>query len=172
MVSIMHRLRRTALVAGVWLTAAMTVVADVPYSVCRCPEGWVKLFCRGPAVQAGCCCDGKCCASPPGNGSAADPQAVEATCCCRRTAGLGQDLSSARGSSLQSNCCTQTLIRTEILASAPEKSSADEDLIAASPLAAEAAGPCLPVVSKRPSWQVYRLPPPTDLVTVLQRLLL
>jgi hypothetical protein len=69
----MGKVCRIVQIGLVWSAAFMTLLAGIPHSECRCPNGQVKPFCLGsPSKTSGCCCGGGCC-SPDSDGS-----------CCKR----------------------------------------------------------------------------------------
>ena len=64
----MIRVRRIALVALVWLTSGLTVIAGVPEIVCQCAKGNSAPNSRTDSRSAcGCNCGGQCCAARIGS---------------------------------------------------------------------------------------------------------
>jgi hypothetical protein len=100
---------------------------------------------------------------------------VKPTSCCKRHHRLATRAGNSH-SQVQSACCQRTPASAESSAvSTPTKRNAHEHrstelyTLSVQPIL----GPYLPVA--RPcllSWQSYELPPPTDLVTALQRLVI
>jgi hypothetical protein len=138
----MVALGRTTRAGFVWLTALLTLVAGLPHVQCRCPSGRIKVFCPGDAT-GGCCATAASC-SPP-----------EACCAPTHAAPVREDVRS---------CCCH--------ASAPATEIASETGVAAMRCTKTLPAAAVPLEDPRqPSWQGHSLaPPPTDLVTVLQRL--
>lgn len=191
----MRRLRRIALVAVVWGTAASTLMASTPHFVCRCPDGSVKPFCLGPVFNAsGCCCGGDtcCCSTKSGGGccskgGSSGGQAVKRTSCCSQapehkdhskpgTDGSGgaqrAGSKAGEGHAISSRCCQKAVAQQETQSVTPLQAKINESLNTSLVLF-----PATLLVQAVPSatsgqtvWEVFRLPPPTDLVTVLQRL--
>jgi hypothetical protein len=50
--------------AQVWIAAAMTLLAGVPWTDCICPDGSRKALCSGRSTTNGSCCEGSCCENP------------------------------------------------------------------------------------------------------------
>lgn len=73
----MASLRRALFVLLTWTTAASTLLAGLPHSVCGCPESPAKSSKRTPEQSRECCCGGCCPAGEP------HP-------CCRDSAGSRQ----------------------------------------------------------------------------------
>jgi hypothetical protein len=176
--SLRHKLR----VALAWLTATTLLVAATPHFRCVCPNGQVKRFCLNlPSGPTGCCCGGSCCAGSQGGqcccqaGSGAVDQSGSgrATCCARQGQREARQPAGPDGH-LRGACCTKTPASDFLaITSAPETGPESPSASPASFVAPASAtftsvvacwGPC------RLSWQSHELPPPTDLVTALQRL--
>jgi hypothetical protein len=157
----------------VLLTALLTLVAGLPHVRCRCPSGRVIPFCLGSLFHGatGCCAaespsspDG-CCASA--NGAETDPGAP--SCCCHASAAWAEEAASE--ARLAAGHCTKSLTAADDLATAsrhPGSAPASDsfDLLPPAGILAAALQDREP-----PSRQGHSLaPPPTDLVTALQRL--
>ncbi len=166
-----------ARVALVCLTALMTLVAGSPHVQCRCPDGRLKPFClvsfSRAADSAGCCCGtegpssrGRCCLAP------GTTPARKASSCCGHSHGRRQRATADGTDRVQGVCCTRTMVPSGDLAlapSAPEPSTDPTSVVLFSSPAASAA--VLPSEGRLLSWQAHLLaPPPTDLITLLQRL--
>ncbi len=151
----------TIRVGAVWLTAVAILSAGLPYGLCRCPNGNVKLFCFGLTPHGGCC-DGGCCPGAPA-------QSAPKACCCH-----GRRESNQRAH-VGSQGCQKTLMPAVLVPGVPPQSDVQK---------ASAAGPFLtafipalamsPTDAARPdlSWHCHQLPPPTDLVVAHQRLVI
>jgi hypothetical protein len=185
-------IRRTALVALVWLTAASTLLAGLPQLECLCPSGQCTTSPQGPAPREGgrCCC-GSCCAA--GQGGEKPPKRM--SCCSqndteqqtkpaspeskaaagRRADSAGQGKPGPEQARLQRPGCTAQLVQPEAFTSASANPDADGSL---GPVLAAALPVCLcPPVSPgaaagRTCWLAYCIPPPTDLVIALQHFLI
>jgi hypothetical protein len=191
----MTRIRNLCLKVFVWATVASTLLASTPHVLCRCPDGKIKPFCFSffaPESSSRCgatsCCsaqdanDGDCKAISPGG-----PKAGKGCCsslkskqpvhgstangCCDQTvqqAGSNR----AEGPTIARTCCQKTLAQSQV----PSLIRSDSKPLETSPgisfalavVSSETAA--LPPGPANDVWQVDRLPPPTDLVTVLQRL--
>jgi hypothetical protein len=184
----MRWLRRTSLCVLAWLAAVMTVVAGVPHPSCRCPDGRVKPFCFGSTAQkGGCCCAGKCCGAMAGTASccksgASKRQEIAASCdgheaepaglCCRHQKRAASRTKAQDRLALTRTCCTRTLDQLQGSAFTAPKRLIVSDVTDGAPLAAQS-----DFVWDRPTEslafrQDYQRPPPTDLLTTLQRLLI
>lgn len=70
----------------VWATTASTLLAAFPHVSCRCPNGQVKPFCFRSLLSQNGCCSGPCCqdkedSTGPSSGT---PQSKK-KCCCKQT---------------------------------------------------------------------------------------
>ena len=189
----MRRLRKTATALLVWVTAASALVASTPHFVCRCPDGTVKQFCFGSTSgDSPCCCGGgKCCSSS--NSSCCKKSASASkrksscqkqeskngsepgTCCnpggTAKAAGRGVG-TRPEGLAIGRICCQKTLAQqVDRVLVRPEAQSNTQNQMVVSVLPMEDFGHIVALaVSGNTVWQVTRLPPPTDLVTLLQHL--
>jgi hypothetical protein len=170
--------RRTALVTRAWMLASTLLVAGIPDFHCRCPDGKVKVLCLGLPVQSsGCCCGGNCCSG--GNASCCKSSAAPvseavapASCCGQHDPAVTEQ--AARTSPLHCKGCARSLARTEVLGVTHTKTTAGEDLTAG-PLHVPTGDAFLsssPAGRLLTCWQLYRLPPPTDLIVQLEHFLI
>ena len=173
-------LGKTARVARVWLAALLALLAGSPRVQCRCPDGRLKPFCLGflfrGAALVGCgsaakgqtaSCDG-CCHSP----GAPPAEEAEPPCCphCHRR----QTGDTPGGASVAGPGCVRTLAQPAYVSLTPSDQGPLAGLVSAALLAPPGA-PALPLSSGHGpvSGQAHLLaPPPTDLVTALQRFLI
>jgi hypothetical protein len=174
---IMSLLPRAIQLGLVWLTATTVPVAGLPFFYCLCPDGHGKVFCRGPSAQAqGCCCgardlapakDGRCCRAREST------YALKARrSCCQ---GHRRPIDSAADGQVQPRGCQRTLVHVEFVAPTPAGHPPALDPAAglALPLTDLSCSSPMPrMCNAQLSWQSYRIPPPTDLVIVLQQLLI
>jgi hypothetical protein len=143
--------------AYIWLTALMTLVAGMPHFACRCPDGQVKSFCMGtPSAKSGCCCRGTCCSSLDGG-----------TCCCGAQSRIA-------GPVVGHSNCTKTLAPSVLLTVGHGKTTIANPLTVGALLPAQAVSvlSLTTMVDARSAWQAHQIAPPTDLITVLQRLVI
>ncbi len=161
----------------VGLTAVSTLIAGLPHGVCRCPNGQIKLFCfSSPSQTAKCCCNGSCCGSEDGTEktcqSGSSGAKAEGGCCCSQHG--DDDTGAAAGArvTVQGNCCTKTFVLPE-MQSLPQSKAALSDGVDVVKFATLEIAIChalpAPEAHKTP-WEAFRVPPPTDLLTVLQHL--
>src|SRR5207237_7463117 len=153
--------------------------AGRPHFVCRCPSGQVKLFCTSlPAKTTGCCCANACCGSANRDGKsiAADrPKCCQTGkgCCAGKAKGFenGRTGSSV---SLQRNGCTRTLATADVQSLPDGKASPRASVDGISLPIADWSVCYSPNFPEREGtiWSADRGPPPADLITVLQRLLI
>ncbi len=181
----MRWLRRTSVSVLVWLAVAMTVVAGVPHSSCRCPDGRIKPFCSGSTgKKGGCCCDGECCCAKAGTAccckksDSEEPQGATGSCCGQRGSCCGHHGQSATNApanvlpAVTGSCCTRTLVQPEVSTFLSPERMVVKDValgaLLAVPLAPLWDAPSEPWAFR----QEHQRPPPTDLLTTLQRLLI
>ena len=154
----------------VWLTALMMLVAGIPQLRCGCPGGDVKPSPSAPDSQpAGCCC---CGATREACGEAVSSDEKDKCCCCHPSQER-PTTDSERGprAGLQKPRCIKELQRTVSVAP-PRTEQSDHQEQAIAPLA-RTVPVCLPVFPLSPRiWRLHLLPPPTDLITLLQHLTL
>lgn len=171
----MRSVRRTFLIAPVWLAALMTLATGVPHFRCQCPDGHVKPFCAGPSpVASRGCCGGSCCSSGGACCPAqddADAGREPAPCCAGHDDPLpgGNPAPDARGTP-----CQRTPAQAEDRALTHTRTSGSEGPVFAMPLPAQAASAPPPCAATRPlaDWSLHSPAPPADLITLLQHLLI
>jgi hypothetical protein len=161
----MRRLRKTIVAGLVWATSASMLMAGTPFLVCRCPGGDTRPL---SSVTQSSCCNGTCC-----------PAESRAKSCCRHKSASGNGLDQGQGPKNPKDGpivvkadCEKALVQYHVSAvnqqdnklaqSSPPSLYVPCDVICG--IAAASSIPRLVV------WQRDRLPPPTDLVTSLQRL--
>jgi hypothetical protein len=153
----MSSLGSIAWIGHIWLTALMTLVAGVPHFACRCPDGQVKPFCMGtPSSKSRCCCRGTCCSPIEGG-----------TCCCAAQ-------SRTAGPEVGHSNCTKTLAPSVLLTVGHGRTTIAKPLTAGALVAAQAASvvSLTTMARARSAWQAHQIAPPSDLITVLQRLVI
>ncbi len=163
---------KTILAWKVWLTAIATLVAGFPYFECRCPGGQNKPFCPGTPSPTSCCCchleesaaipsDKPCCRAKVN----ASVELAKEKPCCQNPGKLNPK------SSTGTTCCSKTA-QTHVFWLGSAKKTCSKDLTAGVFLPPQTTlGYSLPGTEhgRFPFWQI---PPPTDLVTTLLRLLI
>jgi hypothetical protein len=161
----MTLLRRTFLVGMVWLAAAGTLLAGFPRLECLCPANVATEKQSAPAKRGCCCCGGECASGEgcPSCGRAAqspdedDPAVLKAS-----------------GPALKRVPCQRVPVRAEIVTAvdnAANKAAAGHAVALAGHLCLTHAILSSFVSNQRDSRAIHLLPPPTDLVTVLQHFL-
>jgi hypothetical protein len=177
----MRTLGRTALAGLVWLTAGMTLLAQMPHFDCRCPTGQVKPFCLGfTQEKSPCCCGGGCCSGNPngpcccgGKESPTGGKAKNRSCCNHQTQPKGDPRPDGRPVA-NSASCVKTLAQQGLLAPGPAKETNGKDVGLRAAVATQPT-PFYPPAGLSPgrlSDSLHLLAPPADLVTLLQRLLI
>lgn len=152
------------------VTAAMTLVAAMPHFECRCPDGYLKPFCFGCVSRAsGCCCaraegssteSAKCCCGRT--------KAAVAEKCCKEERAFQRFLSSTSGDLARASCCQLTPAYSEPAVFGPSGDDLGTLVFAFALLAQTQFHLDTPVTDATVvSWEI---PPPIDLLTVLQRL--
>jgi hypothetical protein len=174
----MSAVGRTTWAGFGWLTAVMTLVASLPHFQCQCPNGSVKPFCFGVfCSSSGCCCGDVCSGGPKDsqcNSKATPARKGRAPCCCAHPISKAQPKSSDGPPCIEGRGCQKSLAQQQPFAPlAPTKGvhglgTADQTLLSA-------AIPT-PLGSARPGTEMSVLhlavPPPSDLVILLQRFLI
>lgn len=163
------------------MTAIMTLIAGTPHFVCSCPNGRIKPFCLTLSSGKIGCCDGSCCsASQEGDekGFAAHaslPAAgIQKNCCsCKDHQEKAKNESRTDGQ-LGNERCQRTFVLgivavPAVSVKAPVQDSETHLFVRApeTPMAQEGFGACDCPFANHCHW-----PPPSDLITVLQRFLI
>ncbi len=176
----MGLLTKIGWVAQVSMTAAMTLVAGIPRFDCRCTEGQVKPFSLALVSSGSPCCCGRCGATSAGGerpccmAATLAKRAKAASCCeASRVTPASQ---SAPGSSqiTQSACCLKTLAQPETATPVNTIRILGKALIPHAVFAHRTIMPFSFATSGagQPVGSLHSLAPPTDLVTLLQHLLI
>lgn len=158
----MRRLQHIAVNVIVWATSASVLLAATPFPACRCADGHVKLFCFSSAsAKSSCCCGGTCC-----------PSEKDQDCCHKGKRDPAADKTSEQGPALAKACCAKTLVHVKGSTLNRSETQIDQNAIAMICLTAESATEMIvsPPAQLLAMWRLHQLPPPTDLVTALQRL--
>src|SRR5262249_42888674 len=192
---------KTVTAVLVWATAVSSALGSTPHFVCRCPDGTVKPFCSGQvSSESSCCCNGKCCCSTGDGGccckstSSNGQEQKNAPGCCQqgkpdavseavaprsgedgaRKAGPAPQTGRAEHLSVSRNCCQKKLAKSEDQTLVrPETKPLEQCEPGSAPLPPLNVGCFIPPqLAARDGWQIYRLPPPTDLVIVLQHFII
>lgn len=167
---------KKAWIGLIWLTATMTLVAGLPHNTCRCPGGQVKPFCLGSAPgDRGCCCGGSCCSSIGEAGRDSSRGQSKARPCCSGGACTDVDESGAVHAHLMGvPCCVKSPGAQQVVVLNGSKKAVGEDLDLDEGLSSRMPSfRCLvglaPGYAHRSDDQT---PPPAELLSLLQRLLL
>lgn len=164
----MRRIRKITWLFVVLATAVSTLLANMPFIVCACPTGQNKKTTASPDAQPVLCCCGSNCCSTPDQGS---------PCCNKKPA--DKPVSSdpkehqvplPEGPAIQPAPCQKCVLQPEhFLLSEREVTIAGEPFApcANSLNCLQDFDPPIPAISLM-DWEIQRLPPPTDLVIVLQ----
>jgi hypothetical protein len=173
---------RTALVARAWLMAVGVLLAGLPHFHCRCPNGEEKRMCLGLASKpTNCCCGGSCCSSAQGSdcpcclrGASGSIEGQPDSPCCRHQSQANSEQAFS-GSRLGCGGCARTPAQVEAFGITHIKTVANGDLTPGSFQALPS--PVFLSSSSRAahgpsSWQTDALPPPTDLIIVLEHFII
>lgn len=164
---------RIAWMGQAWLTAVMMLITGIPHFSCLCPDGRVKPFCLNLASETlGCCCGGTCCSATNGGtccrgakNRVSTGQRQVAPCC-------GQKHSPTSHDAVGQRCCGKTVAQPDVYTVSPSKTSAAKIApVVAFLLPVGAPALALPTVACG-RWEKHLQSPPTDLSTLLQRLLI
>jgi hypothetical protein len=166
------------LVAHVWLTAFLTLLAGLPHFRCQCPtENAQPISLSTPFPVGKCCAAGSCCPSSPErsdrSGEFVTASQTKRPCCCHATSEPNTS-KDGRHSQLKSLTCNRTL--TDVAPALPSSQQKASENLVVELLVSDFAPPSLDVslqagYSVSP-WQSYSQPPPTDLVVTLQHFLI
>jgi hypothetical protein len=174
----MRRLRQIAVASLVWATATSMLMASTPFVVCRCPNGDIKPFCFvSTFTKSSSCCNDACC-SESGEGCCSKSRPDTKSCCAQKNTsdndpGKRSDAkNSAEGPAFVKASCQKTLVQVKGSSlDRPETKLGQTSPESVNPLIGAVCGNSVrPSVPRSAVWRVDRLPPPTDLVTSLQRL--
>lgn len=177
----MRLLRKSTMSMLVWMTAASTLMGSTPHTICRCPDGTLKLFCCGvTSHESPCCCGEKCCSSSKrGEGcccklaSSAKQTGVKPSCCNKPTAkpaACRTASTASEGLMIGGTCCQMILVQPEAQSlsfreTKPVESSSESPTLFSPAVAGDVVQSAIP---EKTGWRADRPPPPTDLITVLK----
>jgi hypothetical protein len=166
----MRRIGRTALVANVWTTAVLTLVAGLPHFECRCPDGTVKPFGLGLLSRAAGCCCGKADSAPAVEEQASAAPARPTCPLCRHHNEPAASRDS--GCHLGHPGCTKTFVQAVSMVSPSAKVVVGKDLTchALCPATATALQTIAEPTAAHPVFWPDALSPPGDRLLVLERL--
>jgi hypothetical protein len=161
---------------AVVVTAIMTLIAGSPHFDCLCPSGRFKSFCFAFFFSpSGSCCshEGCCPELQPDRDSQAPPEG--SCCCCHAKAHPSSDTTSQTNAQLGQTGCQKTLLGAKAATLSLGGQAAAVKLflnllVAVLPYALP--NPVIPTHDVGRGEGINGLPPPTDLVTVLQQLLI
>jgi hypothetical protein len=154
----------------------MTVVAGVPHFTCHCPDGRVKPVCLGSttAEKAVCCCDGACCGKKAESACCkkSDSDSQTAAGCCGHHGEPAPNATAKTEPALTASCCTRTLVQPEVATARHPERLVVKDVSLGAFLVLQPAPVCDPPTGPCGYRHEHQRPPPTDLLTALQRLLI
>jgi putative Ca2+/H+ antiporter (TMEM165/GDT1 family) len=163
----MKHARRILFVGLVWLTAAGTLLAGLPHAACLCAVGPDKAKHVADAKPSGCCCGAGC-----------TPAQTGCPFCGKHTE-KSQDendasrTQTAREAAVRPAPCRHVIVPSTVIATAAshgDKTLIKTFVLAAPPASDQNVAEFTP--NLRDSREIHLLPPPTDLVTVLQHFLI
>ena len=168
----MRQLRKSIVAGLVWATATSTLMASTPFILCRCPNGDVRIFGSASTAAKSPCCNVTCCPSDDGAKS----------CCCHKNAS-GNNTVQNQGTGVKNSgdgpifvkaSCQKALVQVDASALNQQYNKLTQSPTEHLHLQCETACGISAVMSipYMVIWRVDRLPPPTDLVTSLQRLII
>lgn len=172
----MRRLRKLTGLFIVLATATSTLLASTPHYDCLCPDGSIRRFCfRSASGEESCCGVASCCSKE----SSSDEQ-PKPSCCGKQSkpkikgtsfAGQSPRSKAVNEPSFRGTCCQRILAVPEAQASFRTPEVVDQTPFVL--LAVADAEYLFPTtIQCQLIWQIHTLPPPTDLVTTLQRLVI
>jgi hypothetical protein len=172
----MRCLRRALLAGFVWLTALSTLLAGAPHCRCVCPDGRIKPFCLAlPMKFTGCCTSDACCLR---TSESRPVKPVKAgSCCCQKAKARPGPVGVRLGNTgrVENSGCKRALTDAAPADVTARQEIAPDALAAGLLVAPPSPGlpPRGPGAGRQPSsWQNHCLPPPTDLVVILQHFLI
>jgi len=157
------------------LTAIMIPVAAIPHFNCICPNGESRqasiVF---VSSASGCSCGGACCGAGGSSGGCCQPSKAvvsRKSCCAAHVENFKQPKSDSEA--LLPSGCQRTLADQQPLSVSEGKATlVSDNLLAALDAFPVLAALPMPATTGQDEWQAYCLAPPTNLVVVLQRLLI
>lgn len=168
----MPLLRRLAWAGFLWLTAISTVVAGMPHFVCHCPNGKThKLLAFSTCKMGGCCCAASVGREKDMSARPAPQSQPKKRSCCSDTEERAAKTETG-GESARCPNCLQSVEQADAQA-LPVTEDVPGDADSVMTLAWHEATFASFLVSAETTasrWEPYRIPPPLDLITVLQRL--
>jgi hypothetical protein len=179
----MRRFRKIAGVMMVWATAATTLLAGTPHFDCRCPDGSIKRYCFSSASgESSCCCSGTCSKANDDKSccrkqKTSSQSTAKHACCCKQSKSQGGSVATGsnpvNGPAVRGTCCQKSLANLEFQSSVRVTAVVDDASVAhVFVLPAMDIEYFSNAAPSRTVWQVHWLPPPTDLVTTLHRLVI
>ncbi len=169
----MQLFRRLATIVLVWATASSTLLASTPYYVCRCPDGTIKTHFVGFISPDASCCSTNCCAVGTKEKSCCQTgkkkQAAKPINCAQ--ANNAHSGNKEGSPSIAQIPCQKTLVQPDERALCRMEVNAESDVpVALLPVTAASTLDLFGVDYEITLWRIDKGPPPTDLVTTLQRL--
>jgi hypothetical protein len=169
----MRSVRRLVSAGQVWLAAALTLFAGMPQFSCLCPGGGIKPASAAVVHESGCCAGCSCC---QGRARHDVPSTAGHSCCARHhSRGSASPLASS-SHCLTSTGCIRVIHRPDVALVAPSDSTSRHGPDAESlPLALTAGTPeaATSGASAALAWDTgHSWPPPQDLLSLLQHLLI
>jgi hypothetical protein len=172
----MSGFRTKAFAGTVWLTALMTLVADIPHLECCCPRDAVKPVSTTPVSSPSCCgCGGACCTSTEDSSPCQAP-AVAAVNPGEEPAFVPPQEQQPPGdqAQLKRPQCVKAVVQVETSSPALSHPLIGADGAPGAGLPAPVATALvMPPPIPRPSFCPYQSPPqPADLVTLHQHFII
>jgi hypothetical protein len=169
---LMRRIHKPALIAVVWLTIVAVTADGFPRVQCRCPDGQVQFLCLGLLKSSRSCCIKGCCSGAPG-GCCRARRAAPAEVSCGHCADHATSTPSKSGT-VQATKCVKSMLASDSIAVSGDVAGAQEHvsriaLLPVPPLVIDTG--VLGTVAHNSSPHLT-FTPETDLVTVLQRLVI
>jgi hypothetical protein len=168
----MRRIRRIFCSLVVLATAASTLLANVPLAVCACsPVPVSQNTTSEETAPSSCCCGNNCCPTTSNERSCCTPKPDKKN----TTKPMPGSPSAPEQKEVPTNepalnapDCQQAVAPTKTFSIEQRHANAGEVVILVHSVAVEPACLTQPGMASPLTWQVHRVPPPTDLVVALQ----
>ena len=172
----MRWVRKIAMIALVWATASSMLFAATPYYVCGCPDATIKMNGANSVSTQSSYCSSSCCASEakekPCCRASKKKRAAKSSCCTLGADSLRSTTNLDGSPTIGQTHCQKTLIQPEQRSfcrlEVKPLEGANEAVVALACVADMNSS--IATNAETTFWRMALIPPPSDLVTVLQRL--
>jgi hypothetical protein len=164
----MRRIRRIFCSLVVLATAASTLLANVPLAVCACSPVPVNQNARSEETSpSSCCCGNHCCPSTSNERSCCTPKATPKPTAVTSSPAKQKEMPTNEPT-IKAPDCQQAVAPTKTFSIEQRHGNANDVVILVHSAAVEPICHLRSGIASPLTWQVHRVPPPTDLVVAFQ----